>query len=150
MLQKNNTALRFLGDLFYSNSANTASGTIGVTYEKHFRPGRVSPYWGGFINAGFISQKSEIDPDNWTKDTTFPLSTGGVLGVEFFIMDFLSIFAEYSLSFEGNISSTATSTAGSITKTDPVLNYSIDSGIGNNSSIGVVIYMDDVVSIKKK
>ena len=150
VLKKNNVALRFLGDLFYSNSVNSTSVTIGVTYEKHLNPGRVSPYWGGYIEAGFLGQKSEIDQDNWTRNTVFPLETGGILGVEFFIMDFLSIFAEYSLSLDTSISLYATSIAGDITRTNPEFNYSIDLGIGNSSSIGLVIYLDDVVTLKKK
>ena len=75
---------------------------------------------------------------------------GAVLGVEFFILEFLSIFAEYNLSFNGTISSTSTSVAGNVTKTNPELNFTIDSGIGNNSSLGIVIYLDDVIDLEKK
>ena len=149
-LHDNNVAIRYLGDIFYSNSANSFSGTLGITYEKHFKPGRVSPYWGGFIEAGYIGQKSETDSDNWTMNNTFPVSIGAVLGVEFFIMEFISIFAEYSLSFDGTITSSSTSADGDVTDSDPEYDYSIDSGIGNSSSLGIVIYLDNVITIEKK
>lgn len=149
-LLDDDAALRCLGDIFYSSSTNTFSGTLGVTYEKHFKPGRISPYWGGFIEAGYLGQKSEVDSDNWTKDNSFPISLGGVLGVELFILEFLSVFAEYSLYFDSTITSTSTSFAGVETKTDPEFDFSIDSGIGNNSSLGIVIYLDDVITIEKK
>jgi len=151
VLRDNNVALRLLGDIFYSYNANTFSATLGVTYEKHFKPGRLSPYWGGFLEAGYMGQKSEgINSDNWTMNNTVPVSLGAVLGAEFFIMEFLSIFAEYSLSIDGLITSTSTSVDGDVTKTDPELNFSIDSGIGNSSSLGIVIYLDDVITFEKK
>ena len=149
-LNHNNVAIRYLGDIFYSSSSNTFSGTLGATYEKHFKPGRLSPYWGGFIEAGYIGQKSEVDSDNWTKNNSFPVSLGAVLGTEFFILEFLSVFAEYSLYLDSTITSTSTSTAGVVVKTDPELNFSIDSGIGNNSSLGIVIYLDDIIDLEKK
>ena len=151
VLRDDNVALRLLGDLFYSYSANSFSATLGVTYEKHFKPGRLSPYWGGFLEAGYIGQKSEgINSENWTMNNTFPVSVGAVLGAEFFIMEFLSVFAEYSLSIDSLITSTSTSVDGDVTKTDPELNFSIDSGIGNSSSLGIVIYLDDVITFEQK
>lgn len=150
VLLDNNAAVRFLGDVFYSNSSNTFSSTLGVTYEKHFKPNRVSPYWGGFIEAGYISQKTETDSDNWTKNVSVPISAGAVLGAEFFILEFLSVFAEYTLSFTGTITTASTSVGGNVTETDPEFNYSIDSGIGNDSKLGIIIYLDDVVTLKKK
>ncbi len=149
-LHDNNVAIRYLADVFYSSSPEAYSGTLGVTYEKHLKTGRVSPYWGGFVEAGYIGQKSETDSDNWIMNNTFPVSVGAVLGVEFFIMEFLSIFAEYSLSFGGLITSTSTSVDGDVTDTDPEITYSVDSGIGNDSSIGIVIYLDNVVTIEQK
>ena len=151
VLRDDNVALRLLGDLFYSYSANTFSTTLGVTFEKHFKPGRVSPYWGGFVEAGYIGNKDEVfASDDWTQDNTYPLSMGAVLGAELFILEFISVFAEYSLYVRGTISSTTTNTGGVETSTDPELNFSIDSGIGNNSSLGIVIYLDDVIDLEKK
>ncbi len=149
-LHDNNVAIRYLIDIFYSSSSDSFSGTLGATYEKHFKPGRISPYWGGFIEAGYIGQKSKTDSDNWTMNNTFPVSVGGVLGVEFFIMEFLSVFAEYSISFDSLITSTSTSVAGNVTNTNPEITYSIDSGIGNNSSIGIIIYLDNVITFEQK
>ena len=54
VLRDNNVAHRYLADLFYSSSSKTFSGTLGLTYEKHFKPGRLSPYWGGFLDIGFM------------------------------------------------------------------------------------------------
>lgn len=148
LLLQNDVALRFLIDLFYANNSNTFSGALGVTFEKHFNPGRVSPYWGGFIEAGLLSQKTEVDSDNWTKNLSFPIGLGGVLGVEFFILEFLSVFAEYTLSFNGVFVFGSSSDAGVVTKDDMDLQYSIDSGIGNDSKLGITIYLEDIITIQ--
>ena len=150
LLKEDNKALRLLADLFYSNSANTLSMTLGVTMENHFHPGRVSPYWGWFVQAGFLSQKSEVDTDNWTRNSSFPVSAGGVLGVEFFILEFLSVFAEYSAVFSGTLTTSSTSTAGVVSKADPEFSFSLDTGIGNESKLGITIYMENIVKIEKK
>lgn len=147
-LYDNNIAIRYLGDIFYSNSSNAFSTTLGAAFEKHFRKGRISPYWGGFIEAGYIGQETIEDVNNWTKNKLFPLSIGGILGVEVFLLEYISVFAEYKLSLKGTISLESSSTFGNVTKNEAVFNYSIDSGIGNNSSIGIVIYLDNIINFE--
>ena len=130
---------RMLFDFFLSNASNAFSISLGNSLEYHFLPGRVSPYFGGYLNLGFTYLKSEISPDTWTKLTSIPFSLGGIFGVEVFIFDFLSIFAEYSLGFNFDILLTEQSFLGAKTKTSE-LNYIFNTGIGNESKIGITIY----------
>jgi hypothetical protein len=102
------------------------------------------------VEAGVIRQKTETDSDNWTENYSYIFSTGAVLGVEVFILEYLSFFAEYSLSYEGSISTSSTSDDGTVTDIDPVYDYSIDTGMGNEAKIGIVIYLDDIIKIDKK
>lgn len=149
VLLNESSALRILIDGYYTSSSKTFSSAVGLAYESHFRKERVSPYWGGYLEAGFTSQKAEIDSDNWTQNITVPISAGPILGVEFFILEFLSLFAEYNLELTGTITSVSTSTAGVVTKSDPDFSYSIDTGIGNEAKLGIIIYLDDIIQIEK-
>lgn len=142
-------ALRFLVDGYYSSSTDTFSISLGTAVEKHFRRQRVSPYWGGFIELGFMRQFEEFDSDNWTENLHFPLSAGVILGVEFFIFENVSLFAEYNLVFEGSITSSTYSESGVETEYDPEFSYSIDTGIGNEAMLGIIIYLDDIINIDR-
>ena len=150
VLLDNDIALRFLADGFYSSSTDTFSITLGTAFEKHFRRKRVSPYWGGFVDFGIMRQYNETDSDNWTKNISVPISGGAILGVEFFIVETVSLFAEYNVVFEGSIMTSTTSVAGVEMKTDPEFSYTIDTGVGNEAKLGIVIYLDDVVAIERK
>ena len=136
-----NTALRILLDIFFSNSLSTYSGTLGITYENHIRPGKISPYWGGFIQGGYISQTTKLDSENWTKDDTIPVSGGLILGVEVFVLEYLSFFAEYGATFDGTIQYKTTDVAGAETKWNPQFNNNFDTGIGNDAKLGITIYL---------
>jgi hypothetical protein len=145
-----NSAFRFLVDAFYSNSLDTFSSTLGVAYERHFMRGQVSPYWGGLIQGGYLSQTTKTDSDNWTKNGSFLVSGGLVLGVEFYITGNVSLFAEYGVLLNGTIINTTTSVAGTETKTGPTFNYSIDTGLGNDAKLGIIIYLDNSEKKGKK
>ncbi len=145
-----NSAFRFLLDVFYSNSLDTFSSTLGVAYEKHFLPGQVSPYWGGLIQGGYLGQTSKTDSDNWTKNGSFLVSSGLVVGVEYYVLENISVFAEYGALFSGTILNTTTSVAGTEAKTGPTFNYSIDTGLGNDAKLGIVIYLDTPAKKGKK
>ena len=63
---------------------------LGTTVEYHFIPGPVSPYVGASVSLGYMTQS------NVTSAVTGSL--GAVAGIEVFILDFLSVFAEYEVA----------------------------------------------------
>ncbi|MBN2656337.1 MAG: hypothetical protein JXR86_04695 [Spirochaetales bacterium] len=146
----NNMALRFLVNGSYSSEVDTFDASLGIALEKHFRPGRISPYGGGFVRGGLTRYYNETDEDNWTKDISIPFSAGAILGVEFFIVESISLFAEYNIVFEGAVLTESVSVAGTVTEMDPEFSYKFDTGIGNEAKLGIVIYLDDIVAIEKK
>ena len=131
--------LRSMADFLFRNNPNAFAINFSFALEEHFMPGRISPYLGGILGAGFIYLKTEVDANNWTQVFTFPLSLGGLLGVEVFIFEFLSLFVEYNLAASVGLNINRTSSAGVIT-TDFTFDYSLDLGMGNQSKIGMVIY----------
>ena len=133
-------AVRLGGDIFAANSFDTISFGIGAAIERHFRPGKASPYYGGFANLGFTSQKNETDADNWVQSSTLSASAGGLLGAEYFLLDNLSVFAEYALAADIGYVVTKTSSDGTVGETSD-FSITFDTRIGNNSKIGVVIYV---------
>jgi hypothetical protein len=150
LITTNTSALRLLVDCYYSDSLNTFSSTLGVAYENHFLPGKISPYWGGFIQAGYLSQKTEQDSANWTKDDSVPLSGGLILGVEFFVLENVSLFAEYEADFTETIKYTTTDVAGNETRASPQFNFYFDLGIGNDAKLGITIYLGNLPKKSKK
>ena len=135
-----NFAFRFLGDFFGSNSSDTFSFDVGVAAEYHLLDGRVSPYVGGFVSSGLTSQTTTVDDDNWVQATTVPITGGAIFGAEFYLFEFLSLFAEYNLAIDFLITNTDTSVLGTVT-TDSSNSFVFDAGVGNNSKIGIVIYL---------
>jgi hypothetical protein len=132
--------VRGMADLLINTGFNPFSITLGATLEKHFLPGPISPYWGVYATVGYTRLKKEIDADNWTLQTAFPFTVGGLLGIEIFIFDFLSIFIEYGLPLELGINTTQTSVAGSVSSSSE-FTYKVDLGLSNQSMIGIVIYL---------
>ena len=143
------SSLRFLADIFYSNSLDTFSTNLGITYTRYFELiDRINPYLGGFVDLGYLSQRNLIDDDNWTKNLTVPVSCGLVLGVEYFLLDFLSIFAEYSTELQLTIQKETQNVAGEITEGENTYSSVFDTGIGNNSSLGLIVYFDEIIELK--
>ena len=132
--------MRFSGEVNASNNFSSMRFGLGVAVERHIRPGTVSPYFGGFAHAIFDSKKVETDAENWVQNMSIPVSAGGILGVEYFILDNLSIFGEYALAVDLGIFINKTSEDGTVVTT-PDHTIAIESRIGNNSKIGVVIYV---------
>jgi len=131
--------VRGMADLLINTGFNPFSITLGATLEKHFLPGPISPYWGVFATVGY-TLATEINADGWTRRTVFPFTVGGLLGIEIFIFDFLSIFVEYGLPLELGINTTQTSVAGSVSSSSEFV-YKVDLGLSNQSMIGIVIYL---------
>ena len=134
-------AYRAAFDFGYSNSSDSWLISVGNTFEYHFISGRISPYVGGYFDIGYASYKDETDSENWTKVWSIPISTGPLLGIEFEIFNVLSLFVEYSIAFDLIYTSTITSVAGIETK-DSTTGYGINTGMGNESKIGIVIYFN--------
>ncbi|MBA7578425.1 hypothetical protein ES708_20287 [subsurface metagenome] len=111
-------ALRGLFDLYYVNDStlSTSELTVGVaaSLEYHFTEGKVSPYAGATV--GTRIKTGSVN--------NLVLYFGGLLGVEVKLLDYLSLYGEYSLLAAMD---------------EPILE--IDLGIGNNSQIGLVIYL---------
>ena len=99
---------------------------IGGTLEYHLSPGLVSPYAGGGLLFEYFNQ------DMQPREITFGLQ--GVFGVELMPHEVLSFFAEYALAYRTTyVDSDAGSTR----------NYRFASGLGNQGSIGIVVYFLD-------
>ncbi len=98
---------------------------LGVTAEYHLIPGPISPYIGASLGAGYLTQT------NVTSVVSF--SVGALAGVEVFIADFLSVFAEYTIA--ANLSSTT-----DLATSQNTFDYLINTGMGNNAKLGIVIY----------
>lgn len=111
-------ALRGLFDFYYVNDStlSTSELTIGLaaSLEYHFTEGKVSPFTG--VIAGTRISTGTVN--------NLVLYFGGLLGVEVELLDYLSLYGEYSLLAAMD---------------EPILE--IDLGIGNSSQIGLVIYL---------
>jgi hypothetical protein len=139
--------LRLLGDFLLVKDFNMFEINLGATLEFHFLKNRVSPYWGVFLNSGLTRYRTETDSDNWSELLTIPVSTGGILGVEFFLLDSLSFFAEYAVEINLSNNFNNISVGGTLTETTTT-DFYIDTKLGNSSRLGIVIYFDPVVKVK--
>jgi hypothetical protein len=119
-------SLRGAFDFLLSSASGAFSISAGATGEYHLIPGPVSPYVGCFLDAGYM-REGEVS-------SSIPVSFGCVAGAEVFILDFLSVFAEYALACDLSITTdipSATTTFG----------YAISTKMGNSSKLGVVLYV---------
>lgn len=133
-------AWRPFADVFFSTVSSTFSLGLGAAYERHLKPGRVSPYVGGLLNVDFLHKMTATDADNWTRNIDLAFTGGALAGVEFFILQNLSIFAEYNLAANLQLGIDTTSAAGTVTTTTD-LAFTLDSKIGNAGKLGVVVYL---------
>ena len=91
--------LRAMADILLNTGLNPFSLTVGAVLEKHVLPGPVSLYWGPCARMGFTILTDKIDADNWNQNIAWEVLSAGVVGgIELFIFDFLSVFAEYQLA----------------------------------------------------
>jgi hypothetical protein len=132
-------AFRALADLSYSNASESFKGKAGVAFEYHLSSARVSPYVGGLMTGGFLSWKSTTDEDNWTQYTAVPFTFGAIFGIELRLLPYVSLFAEYEAALEVSRTNTKVSADGVVTP-DPQTPLTFDTGIGNDSKIGIVVY----------
>lgn len=133
-------AFRVLADLYYADSANSFSGTTGAAFEYHLANARVSPYVGAFFDVGYTSQTVVTDEENSTKNTSMPISGGLIGGAELKLTRFLSLFAEYQIAITITRTNTVSTVAGVATEA-PQTAFVLDTGIGNDSKIGIIVYL---------
>ena len=144
-------ALRLMVNLgYHTTPTDRIELASGVVFEKQiFMNGRVNPYAGVLTEIGFSYDRWEADSDNWTRLKTLTAGVGGILGVEVFILDYLSVFAEYELS--ARLGWTAKSqNLGGIASDSSKLNYEVVTGLGNRSFIGVVVYLNNTGAISRE
>ena len=110
------SALRGLVDFSRASDTDTTTFGVGAAYEYHLTRTRVSPYLGGLAGLN-------IDSTAGTTDTVFYV--GGMLGAEFQLVEGVSLFGEYALTFEF---------------ADP--DFFIDLGLGNNAAVGIIVYLN--------
>ena len=133
--------LRATADVVLNTDADPFSISLGGVLEKHLWPGPLSLYWGPAVETGYTTiLLFKTDDDNWSRTHTVPLSLGCVFGVELFVFRFLSVFVEYQGAVELGLTTTSTSTAGSVTSSTE-FTYALDVGMGNNAMFGIVIYL---------
>jgi len=120
-----NLAFRGLLDLTLNGSSQVYAVGMGVAAAYHILPAPISPYVGGTIGGGYVYQ------GNVSSAVTFSL--GVIAGVEAYILDFLSVFAEYAVTAE----LTHTTDLLSAQRT---LDYLVTTKMGNNAKLGIVIY----------
>jgi hypothetical protein len=133
-------AYRLTTDLYLSTISESRAITLGLGAEYHFSNGRVSPYAGGYVLGSFAKARDEATSQSWTETRTIDMGFGGILGVELFVTRFLSLFAEYDLGLTYSSVSTTESIAGQ-RNTTQTADWTLDLGVGNESKIGIVIYL---------
>ncbi|MFW5835877.1 MAG: hypothetical protein ACOCVK_00550 [bacterium] len=133
-------SLRALLAFGYASSNDTINGALGITYEQPFFTGRITPYWGMVAGAGYESERTGSDADNYTATSIITGTAGVVLGAELLLFDFLSLFAEYALAFDVASTIVEQSTGGAVAE-ESTLNFAVGTGLGNAASIGIVLYL---------
>ena len=80
---------------------------------------------------------------NWNRQIDLPVSLGMLLGIEVFLTDYLSFFAEYALTLAYTNSFLSSSSADDET----ITNLTLLTDLGNSGKIGIVIYFEPAVKL---
>jgi hypothetical protein len=123
---KGDLCLRGAFDFLLSGASNTFSVNVGATGEYHLSPGRISPYVGAFAELGYMRQGGLM--------SAVPFSLGAVAGVEVFVFDFLSVFAEYCLACDLTLTT-------DLQTSQTTFDYVVDTRMGNSSKLGITVYL---------
>jgi hypothetical protein len=135
--------LRTSADIRYKDSnINPDELDIGLTgvFEYHLRKGKVSPYIGAFAGYRYEQDKNTVNADNWTKAVDHIIGAGPLVGVEFFILDNVSLFAEYEFAILMTKPSTSVCTSGTVTRTPEDMEFLFDARLGNGAKLGITVY----------
>ena len=149
-LRSEDTAIRGSLGVFGSNNRSTTTLAAGVWYVNYLWTERVSPYWTAFARTDILSQTEKTDDDNWTRDFSLSLGAGVSLGVEFFLLDFLALFAEYSLSAGATGQRDVVGVDGEVTKGEFEWRYTAGTNLAHGGAIGVIVYFRPQVTLGKE
>ena len=138
-------AVRVFVSGYASNASQVYSAELGSEWVNHIRNGRVSPYWTIGGSVGFTTQTAGVSADNWVRTTSTFASASAGLGVEVFLLEFLSVFAEYEIDAMMTRSQTVESIAGVTVPGTPTWTYAIQTELGNASRLGIAVYLSPVV-----
>jgi len=95
---------------------------------------------GAFAEYSRLEEKTVVDDDDWTKTIESTLGFGPLVGVEFRILDNLSLFLDYELAFDFVFPSEVVSAAGTVTKNDEDVERLFETRLGNSGLVGICIY----------
>jgi hypothetical protein len=121
-----NLCLRGLFDFTLNGSAETLGVNVGMTAEYHLIPGPISPYLGASAGGGYMKQGGIA--------SAVSFSLGALAGVEVFVADFLSVFAEYALAADFTYTT-------DLQSSQSTFDYLVSTRMGNNARLGIVIYL---------
>lgn len=140
-------AVRGLLDFSASSSSNSWLFTLRGTLEHHFMTGRLTPYTGGFFDFGLVHYKEELSVDDYRIVNSIPVRFRPLFGIEIGLFEFLSVFAEYGIQFDITTTTTKEMISGVQSK-DRGTDFSMDTGIANNSKVGIVVYFNRRIKTK--
>ena len=133
--------IRALLSMAYGSTNSAIKARAGIVYTRSFHPGRVEPYWGVGVSGGFDRERLGTDPDNYTEVDVLSGSAVAVLGAEVFVLDFVSVFAEYEVYADLNRTTIRQAVGGVVTDGDPTTTFGFGLDIGNEAAIGITIYL---------
>ena len=107
--------------------------------------GPVVPYWGSSLKASYKLEQITTN-DDWNRNADIAGYIGAFLGVEYFLLEHLSFFAEYELSLGLTRSVQSQNVGGEITETAST-DWQIVTALGNNAMIGVVLYIQPALKL---
>jgi hypothetical protein len=123
---KEKLSLRGLFDLVLNGASDSFSLKAGATIQSYLLPvSSIAPYIGGSVGGGYMRQGNAT--------SVWLVSVGALVGVEVFLFDFLSVFAEYAIAADCTLTT-------DIPSSQTTFDYLVATGMGNNSKLGIVIY----------
>ena len=146
---RDEASLRFLVNLHIHSLTPVFQMTLGTIYERRFVSGAVSPYWGVGGTVGIATLRDVNDSGDGASDTSLPFGVAGLLGVELSLTENIRVFIEYALAVELAVVRKV-ETFGGITTRDTYLEFRVDTGLGNQSMIGLAIYLPAQLRLQRR
>ena len=134
-------AFRLVTGLGFQSASQRTDLTLGAGWELAFHRGRINPYAGVSVLLDFAREGRATEAPDWISIRSRTAGIGANLGVEVFLVDFLSLFAEYEVSMKMTRTRVTQSVAGELLEPSYAMNYRLGKGLGNNSAIGIVVYL---------
>lgn len=138
---KDKTHWRFLYDIYYDYGSELFSNTFGVAQEYHTRTDKISPFLGWAINSGFNYIKYTQYSSTKITEITIPIQLSGLFGIEWYLNEFISLSAEYTIGVKYSFTTYNSSATENEIKNSLVIN----TGLGNSGKIGLTIYLNDMI-----